>query len=696
MAPCALVGICCLYPAVVLTRPVSQIYKYFSTVTFRVDDTFLKKQQESVQKAEEGKVESAKKKKQAEFESEQSRLEEEKKAILKNFKSPTAVQEFKDIQVLCDELKTGKMSKELERLNNDLKKIQEKRVDRLKKIQEKRVDRLNAEDDEAHREKLECARKEIGIEGARYARDITNVTSRHPPRYKRIGRFEHQQLSSEAPAAIRRFSATEQYLFKNVDEHWYVGDNTDEKKQAKLRSIQEESLTATTFQWEWAKDTVDAEKWAVSGTPLALRAEVKAFKFMFDYNYIFFLGQVQTVLAVVATFFADSAYIVLVTSLVADVLIIAYFLTKAPCSIPSINTIAVAAYGFSLWINVASLIVTATGNDFAASIMIVAYVAFVCAISLLISLGVISMGWLLSVQTKTQNGVSTYRVKRNVAKVELYQEPSYESSKTGTSLSAGEYFEVSRRVVVEGACDNTKAQCFLELANGSGYAFELDRTKPSKFVCCMISTPEQGQIKGGILDVIRNWNSSDLQERYSTRVVWGFSAALILVLVLRTQAPGPSGGTRRGLIALSSTGIAAIAGFVLLLKLVRNELAIHEFTSTQKSEEEAEAQRLSAAMPFRILCLLLYLTSNCLALVSMMVEDFDGLGGKKTGVKMFYAVLGNNFVALLGLTCWKWCSMGNSFDGHPRYLLTVHVFRWSPVARHKGWLQSECLQERRG
>jgi hypothetical protein len=417
---------------------------------------------------------------------------------------------------------------------------------------------------------------------------------------------------------------------------------------------------------------------------------------MFDYNYIFFLGQVQTVLAVVATFFADSAYVVLVTSLVADMLIIAYFLTKAPCSIPSINTIAVAAYGFSLWINVASLIVTATGNDFIASIMIVTYVAFVCAATLLISTGVISMGWLLSVQTKAHNGVSTYQVKKNVAAVELYQGPSYESPETGTALSAGEYFEVGRRVVIEGACSNGKAQCFLELTDGSGYAFELDRTKPSQFVCCVISTPEQGQIKGGILDVVRNWNSSDLHERYSTRVVWGFSAALILLSVLWTTQPlEPSGGARRGLIALSSTGIAAIAGFVLLLKLVRDELTIHESSSSQKSEEQAEARRLSAAMPFRMLCLLLYLSSNCLALVSMMVENFDGLGGKKTGVIMFYAVLGNNFVALLGLTCWKWCSMGNFLISTPTIFANLYAFRWSPVARHKVWLQSECLQERR-
>jgi hypothetical protein len=658
MAPCALVGICCLYPAVVLTRPVSQIYKYLSTVSFRADYTFLKKKKASEQKAEEIEADRANKKKQAEFDSEQSRLGEEKQAAIKSFKSPTAVQEFKDIQVQCDELQEAR-DEELKRLNND-------QINR--KV---RADRLKEEEDEAHRQKLECARKEIGIEGAQYARDITNITSHHPPRYVRVDRFESQQLSNEAPATARRFSAMEQYLFKNLDEHWYVGDNSDEKRQAKLRSSREESLTATTFQWEWAKNTADADKWAASGTPLALRADVKAFKFMFDYNYIFFLGQVQTVLAVVATFFADRVYIVLVTSFVADVLIIAYFLTKAPCSIPSINTIAVAAYGFSLWINVASLIVAATGNDFIASLMIITYVAFVCAMGLLIRMGVISMGFLLSVQTRAQNGVSTYRVKRHIPKVELYQEPSHESSKSSTSLSAGEYFKVSRRVVVEGACDNGRAQCFLQLADGSGYAFELDRKKPSKIVCCMISTPEQGQIKGGILDVVRNWNSPNLQNRYSTRVVWGFSTALILLSVLWTQPPGPAGGTRRGLIALSSTGIAATAGFVLLLKLVRDELAIHESASSaQRSEEQIEA-RLSAAMPFRVLCFLLYLSSNCLALVSMMVEDFDGLGGKKTGVKVFYAVLGNDFVALFGLTCWKWCSMGKTFD---RTLIAIYTY----------------------
>jgi hypothetical protein len=237
-------------------------------------------------------------------------------------------------------------------------------------------------------------------------------------------------------------------------------------------------------------------------------------------------------------------------------------LRKAPCSIPSINTIAVAAYGFSLWINIASLIVTATGNDFIGSIMIFTYIAFACGIVLLVSSGVISMGWLLSVQTKP------------------------------------------------------------------------------------LSVPEQGQIKGGVLDVVRNWNSPDLQERYGTRAVWGFSTALICLSVLWTH-PSVSSGTQRGLVALGSTSVAAIAGFVLLLKLVRDEL-----------KPKTETQVQTHIPVFRVLCFLLYLSSNCLALLSITIEDFDGLGGKKAGVIMFYAVLGNNFLALFGLTCWYWCSMG--------------------------------------
>jgi hypothetical protein len=106
-------------------------------------------------------------------------------------------------------------------------------------------------------------------------------------------------------------------------------------------------------------------------------------------------------------------------------------------------------------------------------------------------------------------------------------------------------------------------------------------------------------------------------------------------------------------VALGSTSIAAIAGFTMLLKLVRDELKLNT----------REKKGRAGAPVFRTLCLLLYLSSNCLALLAMMIEDFEGLGGKKTGVVMFYAVLGNNFVALLGLTCWKWCSMGRSFDG---------------------------------
>jgi hypothetical protein len=547
MAPCALLGICCLYPAVVLTRPVSQIYHYISTVTFKEDDTFLKKKYEAGENERASKEAKEGKKINAAFESEQNGLEDEKK--------------------------NAKSAKEFEKIKKRLIKLQSDRRDALRHEKEDREDRERLakerlQDEQTETKSMcEIAKKispeGIQIHGAHYARDLSNVASRQPPRFLRV------VVNTEAKEA----GSMHQYLFKNLDEHWYigdtVGDNTEEMKQAKLRSSQEESLTATTFQWEWAKTSVviDADKWAVAGTPLELRADVKTFKFMFDYNYIFFLAQMQTVLAVVATFFADSVYIVLITSLVADALIVAYFLRKAPCSIPSINTIAVVAYGFSLWINIASLIVTATRNDFIGSIMIFTYVAFVCVITLLISSRIVSMGWLLSVQSKA------------------------------------------------------------------------------------LSVPEQGQIKGGLLDVVRNWNSPDLHERYSTRVAWGFSAALIFISVLWTQSH-LSSGTQRGLVALSSTSIAALTGFILFLMLMRDEL---------KLNTRSEAQVQTGAPIFRILCVLLYLSSNCLALLSMMIEEFEGLGGRKTGVMLFYAVLGNDFVALLGLTCWYWCSIGKSF-----------------------------------
>jgi hypothetical protein len=503
-----------------------------STVTFVEDDALLKTEYEADRQQRETKETKEEKKTQAAFEGVQSTVDDEKKTA-------ASAKDFEDVEKRWVQIKSDRQTA--------LLREKDDRNDR-ETLAEKQLEEEQAETTDT----FETATNELRIQGARYARDLSNVASDHPPRYLRVDQ------------------ASKQYLFKNLDEHWYigdtVGDNTEETQQAKLRSSREESLTNTTFRWEWAKDTVEsgADKWTVPGTPLALRADVKAFKFMFDYNYIFFFGQVQTILAVVATFFADSTYTVLITSLVADILIVAYFLKKAPCSIPSINTIAIAAYGFSVWINIASLIVTATGNDFIGSIMIFTYVAFVSGVVLLVGSGVITMGWLLSVQTKAR------------------------------------------------------------------------------------SLPAQGQIKGGILDVVRNWNSPDLHERYDTRVVWGFSAALICLSVMWTQSHS-SYGTQRGLVALGSTSIAAIAGFVLLLKLVRDEL---------KPKTRSEKQAETGVPVFRTLCFLLYMSSNCLALLSMTIEDFEGLGGKTTGVIMFYVVLGNDFVALLGLTCWKWCSMG--------------------------------------
>eukprot|EP00935_MAST-01C_sp_MAST-1C-sp1_P002322 g2322.t1 len=422
MAPCALVGICCLYPAVVLTRPLLQIYNYVSTVTFREDDSFVKMKQEMRMQDKASKEAKVTKKTRLAFESEQARLEEEKKYA-------TSTDEFLDIQERQVRLQDDRDA-ELQREEEDAKNSATLAENRRKQEEEETG---NA---------FKNAENELQVESAHYTRDLANIASHLPPRFIRMRGAENEQ----------------QYLFKDLDEQWYVGDalgdNTEERRQAKLRSGTQESLVTTTLQWEWAKPPpgeAGADKWAVAGTSLPLRADVTAFKFLFDYNYTFFLAQVQTLLAVVATVFADNAYVVLITALAADVFLLGYFLRKAPCSIPSINTIAVAAYGFSLWINIASLVVTATGNDFIGAMMIYTYAALAVVISLLVCTGVIV---------------------------------------------------------------------------------------------------------------------------------------------------------------------------------------------------------------FRVLCLLLYLSSNCLALVSMVIEDFEGLGGKRTGVHMLYAVLANDFIALFGLTCWYWCSMG--------------------------------------
>jgi hypothetical protein len=56
-----------------------------------------------------------------------------------------------------------------------------------------------------------------------------------------------------------------------------------------------------------------------------------------------------------------------------------------------VNTIAIAAFGFSMWISTASLVVVASGNDFVGSIMIYVFVAFLGVICLLIRLRLVAL-----------------------------------------------------------------------------------------------------------------------------------------------------------------------------------------------------------------------------------------------------------------------------------------------------------------
>jgi hypothetical protein len=88
---------------------------------------------------------------------------------------------------------------------------------------------------------------------------------------------------------------------------------------------------------------------------------------------------------------------------------------------------------------------------------------------------------------------STYQVKSNTSNLYLREQPSHDSRKTGRALTTGEFFDVRRRIVVQGECCDGSAQCFLEMADGSGYAFESNRKKPLKTVTRMISSKEAKQ-----------------------------------------------------------------------------------------------------------------------------------------------------------------------------------------------------------
>jgi hypothetical protein len=95
----------------------------------------------------------------------------------------------------------------------------------------------------------------------------------------------------------------------------------------------------------------------------------------FDYQYLFVFAQIQTVLLVASSFFPTRAVFLLCLCFVADLILVWYFWKKQPCTAPVLNTLALLAFGFSTWLNVASLIVVFLGDDSAPSIMMFCYIA---------------------------------------------------------------------------------------------------------------------------------------------------------------------------------------------------------------------------------------------------------------------------------------------------------------------------------
>jgi hypothetical protein len=105
-------------------------------------------------------------------------------------------------------------------------------------------------------------------------------------------------------------------------------------------------------------------------------------KITFDYTYLFVFAQIQTVLLVASAFFPSETKLLLGLCLISDLVLVGYFWFKKPCTAPLLNTIALIAFGFSAWLNIASLIVVVVGDDSLPSIMMFFYV--VCVLFLLI------------------------------------------------------------------------------------------------------------------------------------------------------------------------------------------------------------------------------------------------------------------------------------------------------------------------
>jgi hypothetical protein len=385
--------------------------------------------------------------------------------------------------------------------------------------------------------------EQIDFEDARFVKEIDFSDAR--PELKLYPQYIRHHHGSQSC----------QRLFKNKkDGLWYVSElgSVSEKDEllktsrAGIRSRKMESLTSTTQHWELATKDKESKKynWLQTPAPIALKAEVKSFKFMFDYDFIFFLALVQTFLAMAAALFADSAYVVLISSLVADFLILAYFFKKAPCSVPSMNVIGIFAYGFSLWVNIAALISNVTGNPLIGSAMLLYYVLIVSLLMFLVGVGAISVEWLVALN--------------------------------------------------------------------------------------------KGQIEGGVLDALHSWSGD---KRWDTGIFWGFFTAWTGLLILWTSL---SPGRERGLCAVVFAIITGTAGFILLVKLV-----LDPFYEKNKRARSA----------LWVMCLLLCLSTNFLALAPVIANDFET---KSTMVFIVHFLMAFDFLSLLLLTCWQWRKMGKS------------------------------------
>jgi hypothetical protein len=88
------------------------------------------------------------------------------------------------------------------------------------------------------------------------------------------------------------------------------------------------------------------------------------------------------VLLVASAFFPKETVLLLCLCLGSDLILVWYFWVKKPCTAPLLNTVALIAFGFSAWLNIASLIVVWVGDDSAPSIMMFCYV--VCVFFLVI------------------------------------------------------------------------------------------------------------------------------------------------------------------------------------------------------------------------------------------------------------------------------------------------------------------------